>query len=396
MNIAGIFSASPFLFVLLALLTTSPLGRAAAPENMTPLLLAVQDAPVPFMGSDGHVHLVYELGMTNFSSAEIAVKKVEVISEGATLQTLDTAAVAGRLQPAGQRDSTGTLAKGTQALLFLNITLAPGAKVPADLSHRISLQVDAAPPGHQEFNETGGTTTVDRRPVASIGPPLRGMNYISADSCCDATRHTRAALPVNGRVWVAQRYAVDWEQTDAGRRIYAGPREKLESYAIFGQPVLAVADALVVSVIDGEPEQTPGSYPTNITLDKADGNCVILDLGGHRYALYAHMQPGSIKVRSGEKVHLGQVIGLVGDTGNSVVPHLHFQVTDGPSSLSSNGLPYEISEFQVTGTTAGTKAFDKAESNGTPLPITPMVPPQAVKQAMPLDQLIISFAGSRP
>ena len=389
MNIARIFFASPLPLVVLALLTSSPLGRAAT-ENMTPLLLAVQDAPIPFMGSDGHVHLVYELWMTNFSSAEIAVKKVEVISEGATLQTLDTA---GRLQPAGQRDSTETLAKGTQALLFLNVTLAAGAKVPADLTHRVSLRVSAAPPGHQEFSETGGTTTVDRRPVASIGPPLRGTHYISADSCCDATRHTRAALPVNGRVWVAQRYAVDWERTDAGGRIYAGPREKLESYAIFGQPVLSVADALVVSVIDGEPEQTPGNYPTNIPLDKADGNSVILDLGSHRYALYAHMQPGSIKVRSGEKVHLGQVIGLVGDTGNSIVPHLHFQVTDGPSSLSSNGLPYEIGEFQVTGTTAGTKAFDEAESNGTPLPVTPVDPPQTVKQAMPLDQLIISFPG---
>ena len=391
MNIAG-RSASPLLFVFLTLLTSSPVGRAAATENMTPLLLAVQDAPIPFMGSDGQIHLVYELGMTNFSSAEIAVEKVEVISEGATLQTLDTVAVAGRLQPAGQRESAGTLAKGTQALLFLNVTLSPGAKVHADLSHRVSVRVSAAPPGHQEFSETGGATTVDRQPVSLIGPPLRGTHYISADSCCDATRHTRAALPVNGRVWVAQRYAVDWEQTDASGRIYSGPREKLESYAIFGQPVLAVADALVVSVIDGEPEQTPGSFPTNIPLDKADGNCVILDLGAHRYALYAHMQPGSIKVRSGEKVHLGQVIGLVGDTGNSIVPHLHFQVTNGPSSLSSNGLPYEISEFQVTGTTPGTKAFDEAESNGTPLPVTPVVPARDVKQAMPLDQLIISFA----
>ena len=209
-----------------------------------------------------------------------------------------------------------------------------------------------------------------------ISPPLRGDHYISADSCCDATRHTRAALPVNGRVWVGQRYAVDWEQTDASGRIYAGPPEKLQSYAIFGQPVLAVANAVVVSVIDGLPEQTPGKYPTNIPLDQADGNSVILDLGEHRYAVYAHMQPGSIKVRGGEKVHPGQVIGLVGDTGNSIVPHLHFQVTAGPSSFSANGLPYEISAFQVTGNTGGTEAFDQAESNGTPLAITPINPPQ--------------------
>ncbi|HET6217143.1 MAG TPA: M23 family metallopeptidase [Acidobacteriaceae bacterium] len=393
MKIGRIFAVPPLLFTWLTLLASGTVDRAQASEQMTPLLLTVQDAPVPFMGSDGRVHLVYELGMTNFSSAEIAVEKVEVVGDGATLQTLDTAAVAGRLQPGGQRDSTGTLARSTQALLFLNVALATGANVPVELSHRISLKVSAAPPGHQEFEESGGKTTVDRRPVALIGPPLRGSRYISADSCCDAVRHTRAALPVNGRVWVAQRYAVDWEQTDAGGQIYTGPREKLESYAIFGQPVLAVADALVVSIIDGEPEQTPGNYPTNIALDKADGNSVILDLGHQRYALYAHMQPGSIKVRSGDKVHLGQVIGLVGDTGNSIVPHLHFQVTDGPSSLSSNGFPYEISEFQITGETAGgTKAFDEAESNGTPLPITPVVPSRPVKGAMPLDQLIISFA----
>jgi hypothetical protein len=253
--------------------------------------------------------------------------------------------------------------------------------------------VSAAPPGHQELSESGGATTVDKRSVALIGPPLRGERYIAADSCCDATRHTRAALPVNGRVWVAQRYAVDWEQTDANGRIYTGPREKLESYAIFGQPVLAVANALVVSVIDGQPEQTPGSYPSNIALDAADGNSIILDLGEKRYALYAHLQPGSIKVRRGEKVRLGQVIGLVGDTGNSIVPHLHFQVTDGPSSLSSNGLPYEISVFGVTGKSHGTEAFDQAESNGSPLPVTAFSAPQMVKEAMPLDQMIISFPG---
>jgi Peptidase family M23 len=383
----------PFLFALLTLMVPSAVVHAETSENMTPLLLAVQDAPVPFMGSDGQIHLVYELGMTNFSSGDIAVEKVEVVGDGSVLQTLDVAAVAGRLQPAGLREPTGALAKSTHALLFLNVALAPGSKVPSELSHHVALRVSAAPPGHQELSESGGDATVDKRAVALIGPPLHGERYIAADSCCDATRHTRAALPINGRVWVAQRYAVDWEQMDASGRIYTGPREKLESYAIFGQPVLAVANALVVSVIDGQPEQTPGSYPSNIALDAADGNSIILDLGEKRYALYAHLQPGSIKVHRGEKVHLGQVLGLVGDTGNSIVPHLHFQVTDGPSSLASNGLPYEISDFETTGKSHGTEAFDQAETNGTPLPVTPFSPPQTVKKSMPLDQMIVSFAG---
>jgi Peptidase family M23 len=391
MKTAGISSVASFLLALLTVMVSARTGSAQDPEQMTPLLLAVQDAPVPFRGSDGLVHLVYELAMTNFSSGDIAVEKVEVEGGGVTLQTLDAAAVAGRLQPAGQRESVGTLPRNTHANLFLHLVLPAGTKVPVQLSHRVSLRATAAPPGQQEFSETGGTIAVDPQPVALISPPLRGEGYISADSCCDATRHTRAALPVNGRMWVAQRYAVDWEQMDANGRIYTGPKEKLESYAIFGQPALAVADALVVSTTDGEPEQTPGSYPTNIPLVKADGNSVVLDLGHQRYALYAHLQPGSLKVHRGDKVHAGQVIGLVGDTGNSIVPHLHFQVMNKPSSMSSNGLPYEITDFQVTGKTPGTAAFDEAETNGTPLAVAPFHPPHSVSHAMPLDQLIVSF-----
>ena len=101
MKVAGISFVAPLLLVLFTLVAFSTIERAEASESMTPLLLSVQDAPVPFMGSDGRVHLVYELEMNNFSSAEITVEKVEVISDGATLQTLDTAAVAGRLQPGG-------------------------------------------------------------------------------------------------------------------------------------------------------------------------------------------------------------------------------------------------------------------------------------------------------
>ena len=198
-------------------------------------------------------------------------------------------------------------------------------------------------------------------------------------------------MPINGRVWVAQRYAVDWEQLDGQGYVRKEPQEKLESYTIFGKPVLAVADAVVVSVTDGLPEQIPGTYPTNISLEEADGNSVILDLGEQRYAMYAHMQPGSIKVHKGDRVKLGQAIGLVGNTGNSVAPHLHFQVTGGPSSLASNGLPYEIRDFQVTGKTPGTKAFDEAEEKGVPVAVTAMG--QQVKGALPLDQLVISFTG---
>jgi hypothetical protein len=386
-----ILSRSFVVLVLMALMVSASAGRADGPENITPLLLDVQDAPVPFMGSDGRVHLVYELWMTNFSSADISVEKVEVLSADVVLQSLNAAAIAGRLQAAGLREPAGKLGGSVQALLFLHVTLAPGAAIPTHLSHRVTIHASAASPGWQDITESGGEITVARQPVVSIGPPLHGEGYISADSCCDASRHTRAALPINGRVWVAQRYAVDWEELDAQGRVYVGDREKLESYTIFGKPVIAVADGVVLSATDGLPEQTPGKYPTNISLEEADGHSVILDLGELHYATYAHMQPGTIQVRVGQRVRQGQLLGLVGNSGNSIAPHLHFQVNDRPSSFASNGLPYEIKDFQITGESPGTKAFDEAEENGTPLVVTPIAPAQQVKSALPLDQLIISF-----
>lgn len=204
-------------------------------------------------------------------------------------------------------------------------------------------------------------------------------------------RHRRAALAVDGSVFIAQRYAVDWEQLDAENRIYAGPKTALGSYTIYGKPVLAVADATVVTAINDQPDQVPGQYPPGLTLDQADGNAVIIDLGDGVFALYAHMQPGSVRVHAGERVTRGEIIGLVGNSGNTIAPHLHFQTMDRPASLAANGVPYEIDSFRITGISPGTEAFDQAEANGTPLDVTPVSPPQQISNSLPLDQLIIAF-----
>jgi hypothetical protein len=393
MNRSLIFSIASFISIaiLAAMLTRSFAAATTPKEEMTPLLLSVQDAPIPFNGSDMSTHLVYELLLTNFSSGEVTIEKVEVLGDGAELQTLDAKEIATRLQPVGTREPVATLARSSQALLFIHLQMPEGKRPPKQLEHRVTARFAAAPPGHQEITAAGGSIAVDHRPVAVIGPPLHGSGYISADSCCDAVRHTRAALPINGHFWVSQRYAVDWEQVNEQGRIYRGPKEKVESYNIFGKEAIAVADASVASIVDGAPEGTPGAYPTAMDPAAADGNAVILDLGQHRYAMYAHLQPGSIKVHQGDKVKTGQVLALVGNTGNSLVPHLHFQLMDQPSSLAANGLPYEIDTFEVTSKVTSTAAFDQAEADGTPVPHSILNPPLHPKKALPLDQLIITF-----
>jgi murein DD-endopeptidase MepM/ murein hydrolase activator NlpD len=84
-------------------------------------------------------------------------------------------------------------------------------------------------------------------------------------------------------------------------------------------------------------------------LETVGGNHIIMDLGGGRFAFYAHLQPGSLRVKNGDKVRRGQVLGLVGNSGNSTEPHLHFHISDANSPLSSEGLPYVFPSFEVQG-----------------------------------------------
>ena len=359
-------------------------------QTLTPLLLSVPNPPIPFKGSDGRVHLDYELWLDNFSSAKAAVSAAEISSGGLVLDNLKAEDVANQLQPAGERDSSGAMLTGTQSLLFLDVILAAGVSAPDHLSQKVTARLTAQG-RHLDVAPVLENTPVNHAPVMVIGPPLVGANYVSADSCCTSSRHRRAALAVNGTVSIAQRYAVDWEELDGTNRIYNGPRLDLKSYTIFGKPVIAVANGTVVLAINDQPDQPPGAFPPNLTPDQVDGNAVILDLGKGVFALYAHMKKGSVLVHWGDTVVRGQAIGMVGNSGNTIAPHLHFQTMDAPYSLASSGVPYEIDSYQITALTPGTKAFDDAEANGTPLATTPVSPPTQVKDALPLDQLIISF-----
>ena len=140
------------------------------------------------------------------------------------------------------------------------------------------------------------------------------------------------------------------------------------------------------------PDRVPGRLPDGLPIDEADGNFVILDIGGGAYALYAHMQPGSVRVSAGDRVRRGDQIGKVGNSGNSQAPHLHFQVMDAPAGLASNGIPYVFDAFLVTAVVeAGTADFDRAEATGSPLTLTPRVPPAHLEKALPLDLSIVDW-----
>ncbi len=374
--------------------------------HFTPVVLSVLAEPHPFNGSDGLVHFVYELELTNAIGISVRVESVEVFEatqQERALVTITNDHVPQKMQGLITKSPTNILEAGGAAILFIHFTMETTERPPMTLVHRLTIsgkfpqgfnQFMGLPASQRQLIEIGGLTKVHPiRPIV-LGPPLEGRGWVAADGCCTAKRHVRAIMPINGLLRVAQRFAIDWELFDKDQRLYVGDPSDVKSYFSYGQKVLAVADSTVVRVVDAFQDQVPGKLPSGMTLAEADGNHIVLDLGNGQFAFYAHLQPGSIHahgVKEGDRVCRGQVLGLVGNSGNTSSPHLHFHVMSSPSTLGSNGLPYLIDAFELLGKTPSTAAFDKAEKDGIPLEVQEVDNPGTHSDELPLDLSVVGF-----
>lgn len=122
-------------------------------------------------------------------------------------------------------------------------------------------------------------------------------------------------------------------------------------------------------------------------MQTAGGNYVVVKIDGGHFAFYAHMQPGTPRVKVGDKVRTGQVLGLLGNTGNSDGPHLHFHIMDGPSPLQSNGLPFTFTQFRGQGVV--TDEAPLFSGNSAPVDTGALVGKR--KGAMPLNDQVIKL-----
>lgn len=368
--------------------------RADEPQ-LTPILLETE-APLRLLpGADGDRHLVYELRLSNITSGEATLRELRVIDAGrdTVLAVLDAETIASRFGHGARRDFQGATMGGSAfGLLFVHVALPPDTPAPRSVRHLLTADLAALAEGLEIGSEAVAIEAFDP-PV--LGPPLVGDRYVAADGCCDSTRHVRAALPIDGRLHLAQRYAIDWERINDDDRLVTGDLSDPASYVIYGDDVLAVADGEVVAAVDRFEDQVPGALPQGLAFDEADGNHVILRIADGIYVLYAHLRQGSVTVVAGDRVHRGQVIGAVGNTGNTSAPHLHLHVMDGPSALSSDGLPYVFERFALTATNPiGTEDFDLAEATGSRVTLEPVTPPAVHRALMPMDQWVIDWMNA--
>jgi hypothetical protein len=103
-------------------------------------------------------------------------------------------------------------------------------------------------------------------------------------------------------------------------------------------------------VLEDEDDITPFEpNPTPRTVDNITGNHVIIDTGNGTYVVYAHLQRDSLEVAVGDRVSVGDKLGLVGNSGNTDAPHLHIHVMDANHVVQSNPIPFLFDRFELTG-----------------------------------------------
>jgi murein DD-endopeptidase len=370
------------------LVTTAAFAQAlteASVEVRIPL------APTPVKG--GQTLLVYELHLTNFQSREVTLNRVEAFDQsasGAPLVSYEERTLIDAIdQPAAESTAADKrrIGGGARAVVYMWLTFEKPEAVPRRLRHKLSFTYTDTDGKTETLGLDISSLEVSQTAPTVIPPPVKGGMWIAGNGPSNRSVHRRALRVAGGQARISQRFAIDWAKLCDDGNAWHGDSKVKANWCGYGTEVLAVSDAVVSSAKDGIPENVPLS-PTRavpITRETAGGNYVILALGDGQFALDAHLQPGSLQVKPGDRVRRGQVLGLLGNSGNTDAPHLHFHLSDENSWFGAEGLPFVFDSFEVLGTADVVKAI----LEGWTMPAG--VKPEKRLRELPLENAVVRF-----
>jgi hypothetical protein len=328
-------------------------GRAAEVDPKPPQVSVDFYYPPSPLVQDGTPRLVYELRLSNYPPVTYTPDSIDVVA-GAKTFKFSGAVLQSMMRFFGEKTPTPTtrrIGPGQSAIVYFMLDFPKGAEVPDTLKHILHF-TDQDGSHHALASQP---LVVNHRAAVVVAPPLRGDDWLAGDSVHNGSdaAHRRTVLLMGGQPWLAQRYAIDWvryRMVNGLANTWSGPESQNSSYFCYDNPIYSVADGTVVDAMDGIPDNIPhsGKYAEDINFINAGGNHVVVDIGDNRYVFYAHMRPGTVAVKVGDHVKVGQVLGHVGNTGSSTEPHLHMHIVDHPSFLAGHGVPYEFTSFSAT------------------------------------------------
>jgi murein DD-endopeptidase MepM/ murein hydrolase activator NlpD len=287
-------------------------------------------------------------------------------------------------------DYTDQLGPGQGGVVYVDVTYGAWRDVPSSLKHRIIVSAPSSP--LSPFTVIDAGTDVSRQAALAIAPPLPGDNWVVVNgSGAIISPHRYTVQATNGRLRPPEHFAIDVIRLGADGRAYVGDLADVHNWFGYGSEIISATHGRVVEVLDHLDNQIPGQCCSPLTPDQFAGNHVIVEIGAGISALYAHMAPGSVVVSEGDAVRAGQVLGRLGNSGNTDGPHLHFQVMDSASVLNTNGLPFVFDQMTYHGQLVGTldSVVDTLFSGQAPT-IDPRDAGPRMRQ-MPLTRDLIGF-----
>ena len=346
---------------LMILFLPAAIGSAAsAPPAMTDpkppqVTLDFIFPPSPLI-QHGTARLVYEMVITNYVSLAYTLDSIEV-DAGPKKFSYSGDALKEMTRLAGEAPLSAQSRKlegGRTVVVFFTLDFKHASEIPTTLSHTLHIRsLDGA-----EHALIAEPLAIQQRAPIVVAAPLRGPDWIAGDSTHNGpdAAHRRAILFNGGRAFIAQRYAIDWVRyrlVDGVGTTWSGPEDKNSSYFCYDAPIYSMTPGKVIEILDGIPENVPhsGKIAIDVNFFNAGGNHIVVDIGYGLYAFYAHLRPGTLKVKVGDEVNRGDILGRLGNSGNSTEPHLHAHIVDRPSFLAGQGVPYEFEHFEATGAT---------------------------------------------
>jgi Peptidase family M23 len=304
-------------------------------------------------GDDGKDHVEYELLIVNVFSEPVTLSSVTVLDPtGKELMRIEGRMLAAATQTLFAKTATPVVPASAAVSVDVDLALPPDT-APERVTHRIAYTLKA----DSELALMVGSLQVDapevainHRPAIVIRPPLKGNGWLATTACCKPNVHRDERIAIDGvRIETGETFAVDWAKVK-NDRLFDGDGKKVEQYFGFGEDVYAVADATVVSIHDGMPDQPPFVVMAPKSTSDYGGNNVTLEIAPNVFAWYAHLRQGSLTVKVGDVVKTGTPIAKLGNTGPSEGPHLHFGVLDKPDAIAGRSLPFVFDSFTLVGT----------------------------------------------
>jgi len=373
------------VFVLVFVPGTMP----AAAKTTTALHVEASNPPYAVFGSDGRLHVEYDLVLTNAFVGPATLDAVAVRADGKPALTLTGDALTAATHTLLTSDATVTIAPASTAFTQVDLVVR-GRTAPKRITNRVAYTIPADAPSRSVIGSTVSASPVlrtDPRPPTVISAPLSGAGWVNVNGCCnDPTSPHRETLLASDGDWVTpELFAIDWIREVDGR-FYSGDGMQNTDWVGFGEPIHAVADGTVVLTRDGLPDIPPMTKNPGLrTPEDYAGNNVIVAIGHGRYAVFDHLVRGSVRVRRGQRVRAGQVVGKLGNSGNTDGPHLHFGIEARPDSLAQ-GLPFEIDDF----------VLEHTVSAASPGQVTLIGTPKRLHRALPLIRSVATFTPASP